>query len=278
MSPTRVEETVTVQGSSVSSVLERIEIAMKGKSNLTVTRPSSTALQLATVVRRLGRRRTLVCSVHVTTESRALVVGIVGELESQQLDSLRAAVLGTSLEGMHFRETPSFGVAAPAQPMTADAPRVPSTVDKPDWFVQAVPSVPHREVVAEPQADAEHTVMRTGAGQPAVVVNSARPLFLALPDGRRLELTIPHLVGRNPTPRPDEPDAARVSVSDALLSKTHLGVGATGSLVWVEDRGSTNGTSVVDASGVSTTLTAHRRATFAPPFVIRAGSSELSVS
>lgn len=75
-----------------------------------------------------------------------------------------------------------------------------------------------------------------------------------LDDGRDLEVAGLILLGRNPQGRPGEDDAELIKIVDETrtVSKTHLAVGVDQSGMFVMDRGSTNGSSVTSAGGVST--------------------------
>jgi pSer/pThr/pTyr-binding forkhead associated (FHA) protein len=74
---------------------------------------------------------------------------------------------------------------------------------------------------------------------------------LVLADGRRIPITAPVLLGRDPAPRPEHPDALIVAVADARrsVSKTHALLLARGGGLLVQDLGSTNGTWLVHADG-----------------------------
>lgn len=72
---------------------------------------------------------------------------------------------------------------------------------------------------------------------------------VVLDDGRQLEPGALTLVGRDPQPRADDPDAARLSVLHPTVSKTHASFRVAPDSVHVTDRASTNGTTVVAADG-----------------------------
>ncbi len=75
-----------------------------------------------------------------------------------------------------------------------------------------------------------------------------------LDDGREIALDGLVLLGRNPQPQPGEEDAQLIKIADETrtVSKSHLAVGLDASGVFVVDRGSTNGSTVTNAQGVST--------------------------
>lgn len=74
---------------------------------------------------------------------------------------------------------------------------------------------------------------------------------LVLEDGRRIPITVPLLLGRDPAPRSEHPDALVVPVADARrsVSKTHALLLVRGGRLLVQDLGSTNGTWLVRADG-----------------------------
>jgi len=76
--------------------------------------------------------------------------------------------------------------------------------------------------------------------------------ILRLDTGEEFPADGPGYVGRNPAAPATDPDAssARLVVfadDTRSISKTHLGFGLEGSRLWVTDRRSTNGTSVIRA-------------------------------
>ncbi|MFV0253779.1 MAG: FHA domain-containing protein [Beutenbergiaceae bacterium] len=96
---------------------------------------------------------------------------------------------------------------------------------------------------------------------PAAAAPAAAPAprvpvpIVTFPDGRSLGAGDHVLVGRNPSPR--ESDLATPFVIEhPTLSKTHAAIRITESAVYVTDRASTNGTTVVDALGIHRPLTA----------------------
>lgn len=120
-------------------------------------------------------------------------------------------------------------VAAPAPPPAPAAPR-------PTAPPAAAPP-------AAPPAAAPATAPHAGAALTAVV--------LTFDDGRRVEVQGRALVGRAPQPIAGESVDTLIPVTDLSrsISKTHAALRWDGRVLWVADRGSTNGTVVVD--GVS---------------------------
>ena len=74
-----------------------------------------------------------------------------------------------------------------------------------------------------------------------------------LDDGRTLAVTGLVLLGRNPQGRPGEEHAELIKVTDETrtVSKTHLALGLDAAGLYVMDRGSTNGSTLTNAGGVS---------------------------
>lgn len=75
--------------------------------------------------------------------------------------------------------------------------------------------------------------------------------YLVLDDGRQIDVLRPLVIGRNPAPPPDRPNAlaVRVGESGQAVSKTHLSLSVDGSGLFVVDLGSTNGTAIVGTTG-----------------------------
>lgn len=73
---------------------------------------------------------------------------------------------------------------------------------------------------------------------------------VTLDDGRTLDVTEETLIGRSPSAAPGE-HAVLVTVEDATktVSKTHLALGRGADGLYVQDRGSSNGSTVTDRSG-----------------------------
>ena len=83
----------------------------------------------------------------------------------------------------------------------------------------------------------------------------ASPAWIAvLDDGREISIDGLVLLGRNPQPQPGEEDAQLIKVADETrtVSKSHLAIGIDAGGLFVVDRGSTNGSTVTTADGVST--------------------------
>ncbi|MGV0111880.1 RDD family protein [Arthrobacter sp. CP30] len=90
------------------------------------------------------------------------------------------------------------------------------------------------------------------AGDPAVPVLRV----LVFDDGTEVEIAGQALIGRNPEPRAGESVNYLINFADLnrSVSKTHVHVGVDDGAVWVTDRGSTNGSFLLDQTGVEQPL------------------------
>ena len=374
----RIDESLTVVGSSAKAVMERVEISVRGVKGYTIARPSMDVAHIACVVSKLLGSKTHFCTVTVSSDPRRLSVSIQGELEESRADPLRAAIMGTSLEGLHHHDpgtfgpphvssapTPSvFATSAPPQfvpqfqsapthrppviasafvtgvppvgaapgplapppaahpptgpPPTVRAPAV-SAADNgaagvvsptPAWFLSAslqpsapptpsAPTPPSAPLTPPPgphpvpaRPDGNHfetnavensrTIVRPyGQNVPRLVdalVPVARPIMVEMSSGQRFELTARVLLGRNPVARADDGSAQLVAVHDAGVSKTHLALGRSGDDAWLEDRGSTNGTTILNSVGELVVVTDTQRIILSLPATMIIGDTRVTIS
>ena len=167
-----------------------------------------------------------------------------------------AAPVGNVLPPAQAAHPPAPVSYAPSPAQTAMVPAQPSPVAPVSYspstataLISAVPGMgsPVPEVASapvvelEPMDEIEHTRMVTRTGGWA----------LRLPDGRELMLTGNGLVGRAPVAREGETVQHLVALADEerSVSKTHLAFGLDAGSLWVEDRGSTNGSALLLADG-----------------------------
>ena len=70
-------------------------------------------------------------------------------------------------------------------------------------------------------------------------------------DGRKVSLSEPIIIGRSPIALANVPGATLFPIDDPTMSvsSTHLVVGHDASGLWVQDTGSTNGSSIILPSG-----------------------------
>ena len=373
----RIDESLTVVGSSTKAVMERVEISVRGLKGYTIARPSMDVAQIAYVVSKLLGSKTHVCTVTVSSDPRRLSVSIQGELEESRADPLRAAIIGRSLEELHHHDpgtfgpppassapTPSvFATSAPTQfvpqfqpapthrppviasaivtgvapvgaapgplapapaarpssghPLTGPPPpvRAPavSAADNggagvvsptPAWFLSASPQPPAPTPPSAPlmpppgahqvpaRSDGKHfetnavensrTIVRPyGQNVPRRVdasVPGVRPIMVEMSSGQRFELTARVLLGRNPVARADDGSAQCVAVHDAGVSKTHLALGRSGDDAWLEDRGSTNGTTILNSVGELVVVTDTQRIILSLPATVIIGDTRVTIS
>lgn len=336
----RVDESVSVVGSTSKAVMERVAIAVRGLRSYALARPSPDVAQIAFVNKKLFGSSTHVCTVTVSSGPRGTNVSIQGEIEPSRLDQLRAAVLGTSMEDLHDRDrADESGAAGPPpspRPPMAPPPLPPmaTSAHANSWQPSPAPvtvapsivpaqSVPLLNVVrliqapmtppvgaspqpifsplippqpgwsrqgssAQPVPDQamedNRTIMRpysSGPQRAAPVdrrVDTARAIVVALGDGRHFDLVQRVLVGRDPVARTEDLGATLVRVDDDGVSKTHLVIGRTGDDPWLEDRGSTNGTMILDASGRNVVVPPTQRTIVSIPATVLIGDQRLSIS
>jgi hypothetical protein len=155
--------------------------------------------------------------------------------------------------------SPSPTNPPPADPVTvrpAEAPAA-SPARDPDHYIAVPPSVEsvtHRFVRIETDSVAEpggESIDEETHFAPISPASSGPPSWsLVLPDGSRLRLDGPMLLGRDPAPLADQPTATLVPLADSskTVSKTHaLFVPADGG-VRVTDLHSTNGVAITSGT------------------------------
>jgi hypothetical protein len=121
----------------------------------------------------------------------------------------------------------------------------------------------------------EGTFGRTGSGRPAP---TAASVVLALDSGERLDLESTLVIGRAPVARDGEehPVFAWADLGRSL-TKTHALLEWEGSVLWVTDLGSTNGSSLVAPDGTRQPLVPGLRGPAAPGWTIELGERTLAV-
>ena len=130
----------------------------------------------------------------------------------------------------------------------------------PDHYIAvpaSVESATHR--LARPEeTHAEHPAADEVAEETALAIPAASPheagvWAILLPDGARIEITGPTLLGRDPAPSPEHPGARLLPLADPgkTVSKTHALLEPEVGALLVHDLHSTNGVAV-DAGGIRT--------------------------
>lgn len=160
---------------------------------------------------------------------------------------------------------PLSGATSPATPVQAvgfQAPMVP---------VQVPSLLPPAPADPPPFAVTSFDDTRTQYRQPAVPQSQ---IIIVFGNGDRVELVSTVAVGRNP----DAVSGGTAHrLNDPLLSKTHVIVGRTGQDVWIEDRGSVNGTEVHSLRGESFDATSGSRIALSPDASVSFGDSSLTI-
>ncbi len=146
-------------------------------------------------------------------------------------------------------------------PPVAVAPLVPPAAD--------LPTTLHTNV-----SDNSTVRRQIPEGQPP-----SAPPELVLDSGQRVVLVGPVVIGRAPRAQASDPSATLLAIDDPSMSMsaTHLLVGPDPRGAWVEDMGSTNGSSIVDPFGATTVLLPGARHTVAGGSLIRFGDRSATV-
>ncbi|MBO0920457.1 RDD family protein [Cellulomonas sp. zg-ZUI222] len=140
----------------------------------------------------------------------------------------------------------------------------------------AAPGLPTEDDLAE----LEHTRVR----DPGTLRRRTGTLALHFDTGERVRVVGRGLVGRGPRAEDGQDILHVVVLSDAArsLSRVHAEFGPEpgedeGAAIWVSDRGSTNGTVVVDPAGAARVLPAGARAVVRAGWTVRLGDREARV-
>lgn len=184
-------------------------------------------------------------------------------------------------------------VARPLQPAAAapPVPAAPIAQAAPIAPAQPAPHVaPHGGAVAVP-AQAPSSVPAAAALPAGVVAVDApiapappKPQFgemlvLSFDSGQRVRLRIPAAanLGRRPDPIDADDQLVAVADQDGSVSKTHLRLEYRGDSVWVTDLGSTNGSEIVDDTGIGSALAAGARVRLEEGASVRIGMRTFTV-
>ena len=113
---------------------------------------------------------------------------------------------------------------------------------------QAVP--PAQPMIVAEDDDATRTHLAPVGAPPAVPRKATDGWQLRFDDGRTVPVHGLVLIGRSPSPKPDEhAELVQAGVESRMVSKTHLAVGLDHRGLYVMDRGSTNGTAIANSGG-----------------------------
>jgi hypothetical protein len=147
------------------------------------------------------------------------------------------------------------GANAPAEdddPFASSSGRVPWAVSgiRPPGPPPSPPFPMPASTSAAPSGSASSAAPATVIGSVATALGRQAPV-LRVDSGETLATGAYCLLGREPATRDGDPAATLVKLDDPKLSvsKTHLAYGVDERGLWVMDRNSTNGTTVIDPSG-----------------------------
>lgn len=175
-------------------------------------------------------------------------VATVAESVLQPLAQVVEGGFGPATAEMPRVPAPAAPAATPSHPATTPpAPLHPALSGPASAGVDQAPvsSVPGAAPATPPAP----------AGPPPTPPTPTTPardsVIIAVDDGQRFEIRGTALLGRNPQPLPGEPVDLLVPINDLSrsVSKTHATLRWDGHLLWVTDRGSTNGTAVRSMQG-----------------------------
>ena len=162
-------------------------------------------------------------------------------------------------------------------------------ITRPETSPTVVPAEPQQQPEPEPESPPEPVAEETRlavvsvaeAETAAAPVSAAGPtdFALVLPDGSRLAVDGPLVLGRDPAPPGARPDARAVPLDDPgkTVSKTHALVEPGASGIRVVELHSTNGVAI-SSSGIRTVLAAGGEAIAPPGSVIELGSFTVLVA
>jgi uncharacterized RDD family membrane protein YckC len=186
------------------------------------------------------------------------------------------AVPATPPEAPARPTVPVPPVAHPAPPAPRHAASsAPSPAGPPPAAPEAPTDLPDTTVPTASLGDLEHTRVGRWAGS----LDAASTLALVLDTGERVTVTGPGLVGRRPAPGTEQ-WAHLVTVDDPgqSVSSTHLAFWPVDGGLDVLDRGSTNGTVLLDAAGKPWSLPPGQPARVGAGWTLVLGSRRITVT
>jgi uncharacterized RDD family membrane protein YckC len=186
---------------------------------------------------------------------------------------------------------PGSGDGAPVPPATdPSGTGLPGTASEPSRPAEAPvlapaaapePGLPDRTIPTVPVlGDLEHTRVSGWADErPAAASGGSARTVLVLESGETVEVTGPGLVGRRPAPGTDTWDhLVRVTDPEQSVSSTHLAFWPVDGGLEVMDRGSTNGTVLVDPAGTPWSLPPGQPARVAHGWTLVLGNRRIQVT
>lgn len=217
---------------------------------------------------------------------RTLVVRVPSEAEREAWS--RNAEVWAQSAPVAEAAVPAAG-ARPPQPVAAApvAPAVPSAPIAPFAPAQPAPPVaPHGGAAPAPAPAPASAPLPAGVVAVDAPIAPAPPkpqigemLVLSFDSGQRIRLRIPAAanLGRRPDPIDADDQLVAVADQDGSVSKTHLRLEYRGDSVWVTDLGSTNGSEIVDDTGVGSALAPGARVRLEEGASVRIGMRSFTV-
>jgi hypothetical protein len=247
----RVDESKHVPGRSAADVSELVRVAVADIPRHQCALVSPGTHKVVRTYRRPFRLLTThtdVCTITVVEAPLGVVVTTVGALLPQTRTAILAALDATSVPAASAAAHVAPGApGAPAPARLTPAAPPPAPLPAPETRAAAVagPPAPSPMPSFRPQPSPPRPDPAPAA--PTIVVPALR-----LPDGRVVPLirgTV--VVGRNPVASTTDARPHLVTIADdtRTVSKSHFAVGFDDRGLWIEDRHSTNGTSVTDRRG-----------------------------
>ncbi len=171
--------------------------------------------------------------------------------------------------------TPAAGAQRPPSPAATFAggppvaPAAPPTI-APAPGISPVPAV----------APAPDITPAANATPPVPAAPPRGVLLLVFDTGQREQLPLSAPVNLGRRPAADEAADTLVAVNDpeGTVSKTHLRLEHSRNRTWVTDKGSTNGTDLIDEDGTVTTLDPHQRTEVDDGMRVRIGNRAFTIS
>jgi hypothetical protein len=165
---------------------------------------------------------------------------------------------------------------AVAPPVDEPVVPVPAPVATPITLPDALVAPPADIPTYDPLAGLERTeVAGTGLDEATEL-----GVVLSFDTGQREQLVLPVVAVLGRAPEPTEPTDALVTVRDpeSTVSKNHVRLELSRAGTWVTDAGSTNGTDLLDESGIATRLTPGVRTAVEDGARIRVGNRVFTLS
>lgn len=187
--------------------------------------------------------RTETADASVVEEGGVVELRVNGTVSARCLAALRSCL---EQGGDGQSEDVAFGTWPRSSPVGSAAVSVgsgfaPKRVSPPPlWIPDAVAAgstASHDSGLTESSAQLRAIRLQIQAQQVSCVLRFATGEVVAADRGA--------VIGRDPAPTAELPGAARIAFADASLSRSHLIVGPSAQGVWVTDRHSTNGSSVL---------------------------------